>query len=429
MVAIAIVAVTYGLIVADRFDRSIIALLGGGAMILAGVLTQAEAIAGIDFNTLALLSGMMVLVSITRRCGVFEFLAIWSAQKARASPAGILLMLTLVTALISSVLNNVSTVLLVAPVTVAMTRRLGVAPFPYLFVEVMASNIGGTATLIGDPPNILIGSAAGLSFNDFLTGVAPVIAIVLACQAALSHLAWGRSLGASDAARAAVMALDARATITDRRLLMQSAGILAVVLVALVLERQIGLAPGSIALIGAAILMLLDNLAHRRHVQTQNITAIYADIDWITIFFFVGLFILMRGLDATGVIAALGRTLAGAAHGNLTVAVIVVLWGSAILSAIFDNIPFVVAMIPLIRAIAPSLGGDPALVPLWWALSLGACLGGNGTLVGASANLSIAGIAEREGIDFGFLRYTSRAAPLTIVSLAICTLYLWLRYL
>jgi Na+/H+ antiporter NhaD/arsenite permease-like protein len=212
-------------------------------------------------------------------------------------------------------------------------------------------------------------------------------------------------------------------------LLIQSAGVLGVVLFALVVERQIGLAPGSIALIGAAVLMLLDNLAHRRHVQTQNITATYADIDWITIFFFVGLFILVRGLDETGVITAIGRKLTDVAHGNLREAVLAVLWGSAILSAIFDNIPFVVAMIPLIRAIAPSLGGEPALVPLWWALSLGACLGGNGTLIGASANLSIAGIAQREGVDFGFLRYTRRAAPLTVLSLAICTLYLWLRYL
>ncbi|HXQ49955.1 MAG TPA: ArsB/NhaD family transporter [Stellaceae bacterium] len=429
LVAVAIVAVTYVLIIADRMDRSIIALLGGGAMILAGVLTQAEAIRGIDFNTLALLTGMMVLVSITRRCGVYEFLAIWSAQKARASPAGIMLMLALVTAIISAVLNNVTTVLLVAPVTLSIARRLGIAPFPFLFVEVMASNIGGAATLIGDPPNMLIGSAAGLSFNDFVLGLTPVILVVMACQAALCHLIWGRSLGASDAARAEVMALEARTAVADWRLLKQSVSVLAVVLLALVLERQIGLEPGSIALFGAAVLMLLDNIAHHREMQTQKVTEAYGDIDWIMIFFFVGLFIVVHGLEQTGIIAALGRTLVASVHGNLTVAVFVVLWASAFLSAFMDNIPFVAAMIPLIRAIAPSLGGDEALVPLWWALSLGACLGGNGTLIGASANLTAAGMAQREGVAFGFALYSRYAAPLTLVSLALCSLYLWLRYL
>jgi len=429
MVAVAIVAITYGLIVADRFDRSIIALLGGGAMILAGVETQSEAIRGIDFNTLALLSGMMMLVSIMRRSGIFEFLAIWSAQRVRASPAGILVMLALVTALVSSLLNNVTTVLLVAPVTLSMARRLGVAPFPFLFAEAMASNIGGTATLIGDPPNILIGSAAGLSFNDFVGGLMPIVLVVLAAQIVLCHLIWGRSLGATEAARAGVMALDPRAAIADRRLLVQSLVVLVVVVLAFVFEREIGLEPGSVALFGAAGLLLLDNVAHHRHVQTRNITAIYGDVDWITIFYFVGLFILVHGLETTGIIASLGRALADTAHGNLTAAALAVLWGSAMLSAFFDNIPFVVAMIPIIRTIAPSLGGDAALLPLWWALSLGSCLGGNATLIGASANLTVAGVAEREGIGFGFLRYGRYAAPLTVVSLAICHLYLWLRYL
>jgi Na+/H+ antiporter NhaD/arsenite permease-like protein len=429
MVAVAIVAITYGLVMVDRFDRSIIALLGGGAMILAGVLTQAEAIRGIDFNTLALLTGLMVLVSIMRRSGIFEFLAIWSAQKTRASPAGILLMLALVTAIVSALLDNVTTVLLVAPITLSIARRLGVPPFPFLFTEVMASNIGGTATLIGDPPNILIGSAAGLSFNDFALNLTPVIVVVLACQVTLCHVIWGRSLGTTDESRAAVMALRATAAITDRRLLKQSLGVLAGVLLAFVLARQIGLEPGSIALFGAAVLMLLDNLAHHRHVQTKKVTETYGQVDWITIFFFIGLFVVVHGLEQTGVIAALGKMLVGGVRGNLTVAVFVVLWASAVLSAFIDNIPFVAAMIPLIRAIAPSLGGDAALEPLWWALSLGACLGGNGTLIGASANLTVAGIAQREGIGFGFLLYSRYAAPLTLVSLAICQLYLWLRYL
>jgi Na+/H+ antiporter NhaD/arsenite permease-like protein len=429
LVAIAIVVVTYLLIVFDRFDRSILALLGGGAMIVSGVLTQDQAIEGIDFNTIALLTGMMVLVSVSRRSGIFEFLAIWAAQKARASPSGILFMLAIVTAVASALLDNVTTVLLVVPVTLVIVNRLGAAPFPYLFVEVMASNIGGTATLIGDPPNILIGSAADLSFNDFVLNLAPVIVVVMAVQSVLCHFVWGRSLGASDEARAEVMALDAGSFITDWRLLKQALSILGVVLVAFVLSRQLGLKPGSIALFGAAGLMLLDNLAHHRELQTQKILATYADIDWITIFFFVGLFIVVHGLEVTGVISGLAQELVTAVRGNLVVAVFAVLWLSAILSAIIDNIPFVAAMIPLIRAIAPSFGGEAALVPLWWALSLGACLGGNGTLVGASANLTVAGIAGRAGIPFSFMEYTRRAAPLMILSVLMCQLYLWLRYL
>ena len=397
-------------------------------MIVSGVLTQDEAIKGIDFNTLALLAGMMILVSVSRRSGMFEYMAIWSARLARASPAGILMMLALVTAFISALLDNVTTVLLVAPVTLSITRRLGVPAFPFLFAEVMASNIGGTATLIGDPPNILIGSAAGLSFNDFVLNLTPVILVALAVQTMLVHFIWGRRIDAAAAARAEVMALDARAAITDWRLLKQSLAVILAVLLAFVFARPLGLAPGSIALLGAATLMLLDNLAHHRELQTQKITATYGDVDWITIFFFVGLFIVVHGLEVTGVIGSLAERLVAASGGNLAIAVFTVLWASAVLSAIVDNIPFVAAMIPLIRAMAPSLGGDAALEPLWWALSLGACLGGNGTLIGASANLTVAGIANREGVRFDFLLYTRYGAPLAAVSVLLSNLYLWWRY-
>jgi len=429
VVATTILVVTYLLVIADRFDRSIIALLGGGVMIASGVLSQQEAIRGIDFNTIALLTGMMILVAIARRSGVFEYLAIWAAQRVHASPAGILFLLAVVTAIISALLDNVTTVLLVAPVTLSIAKRLEVAPFPFLFCEVMASNIGGTATLIGDPPNIMIGSAAGLSFNAFLIHLLPVIVVVMAAQAVATHFLWGRALHARPAARAAVMAMDAVSTILDRRLLNYSLIVMALVLLAFVLARAIGLEPGTIALLGAAALMLLDNLEHHREAQTERITATYGDIDWITIFFFVGLFIVVHGLEATGAIGALAQSLVNGVGGNLTYAVFVILWASAILSAIVDNIPFVAAMIPLIKAIAPSLGGDAALPVLWWALSLGACLGGNGTLIGASANLTVAGIAQKNGIGFGFLAYSRIAAPLSVISIVICQIYLWLRYL
>ncbi|MBN8888982.1 MAG: ArsB/NhaD family transporter [Rhodospirillales bacterium] len=424
-----ILVATYVLVMVDRFDRSILALLGGGAMILAGVLTQDQAIRGIDFNTIGLLTGMMVLVAISRRSGVFEFLAVWSAQAVRASPVGLLATLAVVTAVLSALLDNVTTVLLIAPVTISITRRLGVAPFPFLLAEVMASNFGGTATLIGDPPNILIGSAAGLTFNDFIVHLLPVVVVVMAAQVATLHMAWGRGLGSTAAARAAVMALRPADSITDRRLLRHAVAVFALVLLGFATARLTGLEPGSIALIGAAALMLLENLAHPRDEQFEKISATYAEVDWITIFFFIGLFIVVAGVEKSGALSWLAGEVTRATRGNLMLTVFAVLWVSAIASAIIDNIPFVAAMIPVIHAMAPDFGGEHAILPLWLALSLGACFGGNGTLIGASANLTVSGIAQREGIGFGFAAYTRRALPLTLLSVAIAQAYLYLRYL
>jgi Na+/H+ antiporter NhaD/arsenite permease-like protein len=426
--ALPILCVTYILVIFDRFDRSIIALLGGGAMVLTGVLTQDEAIAGIDFNTIGLLTGMMVLVSIARRSGVFEFLAVLSVRLVRASPAGLLCALALVTAAVSALLDNVTTVLLVAPVTLSVTQRLKVPAFPFLFAEVLASNFGGTATLIGDPPNILIGSAAHLDFNDFLVHVAPVAIAAVIVQVIILHLQSGRFLFAGDAARAEALALRARDCIHDVRLLRHSASVLTIVLLGFITARFTGLDVGTIALLGGAALMLLENLAHHREAQAGNVTATYGEVDWITIFFFIGLFIVVRGVQSTGAFAWLAHQLIESTHGNLALTASVVLWASAILSAIVDNIPFVAAMIPVIQALSPELGGHDATLPLWVALSLGACFGGNGTLVGASANLTVAGIAQRAGVDFSFFTYTKAALPLTLVSVVISQLYLWLRY-
>jgi Na+/H+ antiporter NhaD/arsenite permease-like protein len=428
LTAVTILIVTYLLVISDRFDRSIIALLGAGAMIVSGVLTQDEALQGIDFNTIALLTGMMILVSVASRSGLFEFLAIWSAQFVRGSPAGMLLLLSLATAIISAFLNNVTLVLVLAPVTLSIAQRLRLAPFPFLVCEVMASNIGGAATLIGDPPNIMIGSAAGLSFNAFLLNLAPVIVVVMAAQLVTTHLIWGRSTQATREARDAVMSIAASSAITDRRLLHLSLLVAAITLLGFVFAAPLRLEPGSIALIAAAVLMLLDNLVHRRAAHAEKMTAAYRDVDWITILFFVGLFVVVHGVEKTGVLATLAHDLIAATHGNVAITASAILWIAAIVSAIIDNIPLVAAMIPVIKALAPELGGAPALVPLWWALALGASLGGNGTLVGASANLAVAGIAQRAGVRFDFASYTKFAAPLTLLSLAICQLYLWLRY-
>ncbi len=426
-----LLVLTYALIITERLNRSIIALLGGGLMILLGVLDQEQAIHGIDFNTIALLTGMMVLVSISRRSGMFEYLAIWSAQKGRAQPWAMILILSVTTAVLSALLDNVTTVLLIAPVTLAVTRELGVPPYPFLFSEIMASNIGGTATLIGDPPNIIIGSAANLSFNDFVLNLTPCILIVLAVQVFAIHLIWGRRLTATPEARARVLAHDPRKMIVDARLLRYALLVIGLVITGFVLARALHLEAGTIALTGGGLLMLLHNIEHHneREKQTVKVTETFGDIDWITIFFFVGLFVVVHGVDVAGVLKLLADALVRATGGNLHATAYAVLWSSAILSAIIDNIPFVATMIPVIKAMAPTFGGAHALQPLWWSLSLGACLGGNGTLIGASANLTVAGIAERNGVEFRFMTYTKYAFGLMLVSVAISNVYIWLRFL
>ena len=429
LIAVGVLVATYAAVMSEKINRSIVALLGALLMIVLGILTQEQAIEGIDFNTIGLLVGMMIIVSITRKCGVFEYLAIWSAKLVRASPAGILAMLAVVTAVASALLDNVTTVLLVVPVTLIITEQLRVNPYPFLFSQILASNIGGTATLIGDPPNILIGTQVGLSFNDFVVNLTPVILVVLAFHVVSMHLIWGRGMKAAPEAMAKIMAFDEKKAIADHRLLKQSLGVLTLVIAAFVSSRFIGLEAGAIGMAGAAILMLLDNVGRSAEHQTENITKVFAEVEWITIFFFIGLFMVIAGVEHTGALRLLADTLVEVTGGDLEVTGLGVMWASAVLSAIVDNIPFVATMIPMIKAMAPTFGGPDGLMPLWWALSLGACLGGNGTLIGASANLTVAGIAERNGVPFRFLTFSKQAFPLMLIHVAICHVYLQWRYL
>jgi Na+/H+ antiporter NhaD/arsenite permease-like protein len=425
----ALLIATYAAIMSEKLNRAIVALLGAGLMISLGLLNQEQAVAGIDFNTLALLTGMMLIVAITRRCGVFQYVAIVAARAARASPAGVLVLLAVVTAVFSAFLDNVTTVLLVAPVTLVICRELKVTPYPYLFAEIFASNIGGTATLIGDPPNILIGSAVGLTFMDFVYALAPVCVVVLALNCLCIHFIWGRKLHASPEARARVMALDHRAAITEPRLMKQSVSVIAAVVLAFATARFIHLEAGTIALFGAAILLLLDNLGRSSEQQHERLVESFNEVEWITIFFFVGLFIVVAGVEHAGLLRLLADALVSATGGDMKALAIAILWASAILSAIIDNIPFVATMIPLIKSMAPALGGDQAILPLWWALSLGACFGGNGTLIGASANLTVAGIGERAGVPFRFLEFMKVAFPLMLMSIAVSHVYLlWMFF-
>jgi Na+/H+ antiporter NhaD/arsenite permease-like protein len=427
-VSTCILAITYAVIMSEKINRAIIALVGAGAMIIIGVLDQEEAIRGIDFNTIGLLTGMMILVSISRRSGMFQYLAVWSAKMAKAHPAGILLLLQITTAVLSAFLDNVTTVLLIVPVTLAVCKTLEVPAYPYLFAEIFASNIGGTATLIGDPPNILIGSQVGLSFNDFVYHLTPIIAVIMIVQAIMIHLLWGKDLKASPEAEARVMAMKPAESIEDWRLLKQSLAVLTLVMIGFVLARPLHLEPATIAVFGAAVLMLLDNWAHHSEKAAHNVHATFGDVEWITIFFFIGLFVVVHGVEVGGLLTLLASKLVAATGGNMAHAGYAILWASAVLSAIVDNIPFVATMIPLIKNMAPAYGGAEHIQPLWWCLSLGACLGGNGTLIGASANLTVAGIGERNGVPFKFVTYTLYAFPMMLVSVGISHLYVWWRY-
>ena len=427
-VSMTVLALTYAFIIAGRLNRAVVALTGAAMVVVIGALDQDEAVKGIDWDTIGLMTGMMILVAISRRSGLFQYLAIWSAQRVKASPAGILLTLQIATALLSAVLNNVSTVLLIVPVTLAIAEELELSPFPFLFAEVFACNIGGTATLIGDPPNILIGTMASLDFNSFLINVAPVAVVVMAVQAVMVHLIWGRALRASPESRVLVMGMNAPGMISDWVLLRRSTLVIGAVLLAFVFAGPLHLHPATIAITGAAALMLLDNWQQRGAKQADNVHRTFAEVEWTTIFFFIGLFVVVHAVEVSGLLERIADRLVVLTGGNVATAGALILWMSAVLSAVLDNIPFVATMIPVIKGMAGAYGGPDAIAPLWWCLSLGACLGGNGTLTGASANLAVAGIAERNGIRFGFIQYLAYGVPMTLVSIGICQAYVWLRY-
>jgi Na+/H+ antiporter NhaD/arsenite permease-like protein len=420
---------TYAVIVTDKINRAIVAGLGASLMVSLGVLNQQTAISGIDFNTLGLLSGMMVLVAITRGSGVFQYVAIWSAKKVEAKPWGILVMLSVVTAVFSSLLDNVTTVLLIAPVTLLICNELKIKPYPFLFAEILSSNIGGTATLIGDPPNIMIGSAVGLSFNDFIFNLAPIVPLILVITLVIIYFIWGRGMSATTEARERVMKFEEREAISDTTLLKQSLFVFTLVILGFLMAHQLGLEPATIALFGAAGLLLLSNLKNTTEEQSEEVHKIFGEIEWITIFFFIGLFIAVKGIEEAGVLQLLADIVINHTGGDLTITALAILWVSAVASAIVDNIPFVATMIPVIKSMAPTFGGAENLMPLWWSLALGACLGGNGSLVGASANLIVAGFAERAGHRIRFLPFMLMAFPVMILSIIIASVYLYLRYL
>ncbi|RMG91519.1 MAG: hypothetical protein D6703_04615 [Zetaproteobacteria bacterium] len=428
-VAVTLLLVVYAVVMLEKFNRAVLSILGAGMMILSGVLTQAQAVAGIDFNTIGLLTGMMIIVAISQKTGVFQYVAIWSAKLVRGHPIGVIFMLSSVTALFSAFLDNVTTVLLIAPVTLLITDALGVRPYPYLFAEILASNIGGTATLIGDPPNIMIGSQAHLSFYDFLVNLTPVIPVIFACTMLLVWWMFRTDLVASEEKRQLIMAFNERDAIKDVVLLKKSLFVLFAVIGGFTVAHHLHLEPATIAMFGAALLLLLQTWGLPLQEKDHAFEGVMSEVEWTTIFFFVGLFIIVTGVEHTGAIAWLAGKTLGLTGGDFNATAAAILWISAIASAVIDNIPFVATMIPMIENMAPSFGGEMQIQPLWWALALGACLGGNGSLIGASANLIVAGFAQRAGHPIAFLTFTKHAFGLMLLSVALAHAYLYVRYL
>lgn len=410
--------IVYGIIISEKIHRTIIALFGAVLLLVLGILEQTEAIGYIDFNTIGLLTGMMIIVGITRKSGVFEYMAIKAANLAKGEPIKILVALAIVTAVASAFLDNVTTVLLIVPVTISICKALEINPVPIFLTEIMASNIGGTATLIGDPPNIMIGSAAPYGFMDFVINLTPVVVVIFIVTILLLKIIYKKQLQTSDENKAKICAMNPAEAIRDTVILKKSLSVITLVIIGFVTHQYLGLESATIALTGAALLLLLTR---------EDPDEILHTVEWTTLFFFIGLFILVGGLEKVGIIESMAREAVALTHGNLTATTILILWFSAIASAFVDNIPFVATFIPLIKEIG--VISHMSIAPLWWALSLGACLGGNGTIVGASANVIVSGISAREGHPITFLGYMKIAFPLMLVSIVIATIYLLIFFL
>lgn len=420
-VAAGIFAVTYAIIVSERLHKTTAALAGAVIMIAFRVVDQEEAFHAIDFNVIFLLAGMMMIVNVLGKTGIFQWLAIRSAKLGQGRPLRILIILSLVTAVASAFLDNVTTVVLIAPVTVFVAGSLGVSAVPFLISEALASNIGGTATLIGDPPNILIASGpADLDFNAFVVNLAPIILIILAVYLFCARFLFFRGVRVDEEGRARIMAMDEREVITDPQRLRVSLLILGLTLVGFVLHGPLDYEPATIALLGAAALLV---------VTREEPHGILQEVEWSTLFFFVGLFVVVGGVDKVGILEDLGKRASDITDGSRAAATMLVLWMSAVLSGIVDNIPYTTTMIPVVEEINQSLGGGHGNDSLWWALALGADLGGNLTVIAASANVIVANLAERGGQRIPFWQFFRYGALVTAASVGLATLYLWLRYL
>jgi Na+/H+ antiporter NhaD/arsenite permease-like protein len=421
--AVTVFLLVYALIISEKIHRTVLAMVGGMLMVVSGILTQEQAIHHIDFNTIGLLVGMMIIVGVTAETGLFRYLAIWSAKKVGGDPVKLFYALATLTAVCSALLDNVTTVLLTVPVTISITRQLDVSPMPFLITQIIASNVGGTATLIGDPPNIMIGSAVKeltfMAFIENLTAISFFIHFVV-----IVILAWvyRGQLKTTAELRAKIMQLDETKQLTNMKLLKTCLGVLAFTIFLFTTHQYFHMESATAALFGASLLLLLT-----AKQSEHGLEHIFHKVEWVALFFFVGLFVLVGGLVETGVIKWLAQEAVKLTAGNVTATSMLILWLSAIASAFVDNIPFVATMIPLIKDMGTL--GITNLEPLWWSLALGACLGGNGTIVGASANIIVAGLAAQEGYNISFRMFFKIAFPIMLLTVVISTVYVYLRYL
>lgn len=416
IIAIVIFLVTMVTVMTEKVHRAVAAMAGAVLMILFHILDLSDCVSHVDVNTLGVLVGMMIFVAVVKQSGIFEYVAIKSAKLAKGKPWRIMVSFVLITAILSAFLDNVTTVLLVGPMTLAITGILKINPIPYMISEILASNMGGTATLIGDPPNIMIGSAAKLGFLDFLFNTGTPVVIILALTLLCFRFLYVKEMQVDQEAMDKVMSLDENVAIHDKTLMIKSLVVMALVVLGFILHSQTGIQSGVVALTGAVIILLIGK---------QDAEEIILSVEWPTILFFIGLFVVVGGLQEVGVINMLAQTMINATQGNMVMSLLIVLWASAFISAFLDNIPFVATMIPLILTMGQS---GINITPLWWALSLGACLGGNGTLIGASANVVLSSISTKNGYPITFKSFTKIGFPIMLMSVAISTVWLLLRF-
>jgi len=416
IIAILIFVLVMIAIISEKINRSVAALGGGLLMILFNILPLEVGLSHVDFNTIGVLIGMMLFVAVVKNSGLFEYIAILTAKKAKGDPWKIMISFVIITALLSAVLDNVTTVLLIGPMTIVITHILGLNPVPFLMTQIISSNVGGTATLIGDPPNIMIGSAANLSFTDFVVNLGPIVIVLLFVIIVCFKFIFGKKLIVDESHKQDILKLDENKAIKDKNLLIKSIVVMIFILLGFTLHSIIHIESSIVALSGATIMLLIGK---------QDVDEILSSIEWSTIVFFIGLFVIVGGLQEVGIINRLATALITATEGHLVLTMLIILWLSAIVSSFLDNIPFVATIIPLILTME-SQGID--VTPLWWATSLGACLGGNGTLIGASANIVLANVGQKHGHPISFRAYFKIGFPIMILTIIISTVYLIIKF-